>query len=451
MSETEKQASSAQTVPSGAQQKHSLEPTREATRRTVTIVIVLFIVAAVLAISGIIPRMHARAALRQQTDSMSVPDVAVISPQLGQPMQEVLLPGTIQAYTDAPIYARTNGYVKAWYHDIGAHVQKGELLAVIETPELDRQVDEARANLNTAEANLRLANVTAHRYEGLRGTDAVSRESIDTASQTASAQQASVAAAQQSLNQLLEMQSFERVYAPFDGVVTARNIDVGQLVDSGSNGGTGSSSNPAGNVGVASTSTGTNGPRELFHMSNMNTVRIFVNVPSVYVSEARPGVKTDIDVPGFQGRIFKGTIVRTANAIDLNTRTLMVEVDIPNPKHELLPGAYGQVHLQLPIKHPALIIPVDTMLFRSEGLRVVTVDANNHAHLQVITVGRDWGTRIEVLSGLTQQDRVINNPPDSITENEAVHVVDVNGKPAHTDSSADNGAPANASDAGKRS
>ncbi|MHB1958060.1 MAG: efflux RND transporter periplasmic adaptor subunit, partial [Acidobacteriaceae bacterium] len=267
--------------------------------------------------------------------------------------------------------------------------------------------------------------------------------------QTESAQQASVVSAQQSLNQVLELQSFERVYAPFDGVVTARNIDVGQLVDSGSNGGTGSSSNPGGNVDTGATAI--NGPQELFHMSSMDTVRIFVNVPDVYVSEARPGVKTDIDVPGYPGRIFKGTIVRTANAINLNTRTLMVEVDIPNRKHELLPGAYAQVHLQLPITHPALIVPVDTMLFRSEGLRVVTVDAQNHAHLQAITVGRDWGTRIEVLSGLTPQDRVINNPPDSITENEAVQVVDIDGKPQPTISSPANGGPANAADAGKPS
>jgi multidrug efflux pump subunit AcrA (membrane-fusion protein) len=449
MSDTEKQATSPQAAPSGAPQKHSLEPTLQATRRTVTILVVLFIVAVVVAITGIIPRMHARATLRQQTDSMAVPEVALVTPQMGQPMQEVLLPGTIQAYSDAPIYARTNGYVKAWYHDIGTHVRQGELLAIIETPELDRQVDEARASLNTAKANLGLAHVTAQRYQGLSGTEAVSKQSIDTATQTESAQVASVAVAQQSLNQLLEMQSFERVYAPFDGVITARNLDVGQLVDSGSNGGTGSSSNPGGNVSTAGN--GITGPQELFHISSMDTVRIFVNVPGVYVSEARPGVKTNIDVPGYAGRVFKGTIVRTADAIDLNTRTLMVEVDIPNRKHELLPGAYAQVHLQLPITHPALIIPVDAMLFRSEGLRVVTVDANDQAHLKVITVGRDWGTKIEVLSGLTPEDRIIDNPPDSITENEVVHVVDVDGKPEQGGRSPDDGASANSSDSGNPS
>ncbi|MGH9616234.1 MAG: efflux RND transporter periplasmic adaptor subunit, partial [Acidobacteriaceae bacterium] len=365
--------------------------------------------------------------------SMAVPEVAIVTPQMGEPMQEIILPGTIQAYADAPIYARTNGYIQAWYHDIGSHVHKGELLAVIATPELDRQVDEARASLNTAEANLRLAHVTAQRYVGLRGTEAVSKQSIDTAIQTESAQAASVAVAQQSLNQLIVLQSFERVYAPFDGIVTARNVNVGQLVDAGSNGGTGSSSNPSGNVNISATPT--NGPQELFHVSSINTVRIFVNVPGMYAPEARPGVKTDIDVPGYPGRIFKGTIVRTADSIDLNTRTLMVEVDIPNRKRELVPGAYAQVHLQLPMVHPALIIPVDTLLFRSEGLRVVTVDAQNHAHLQPITAGRDWGTKIEVLGGLTMDDRIVSSPPDSISEDEPVHVISA-GQAAANDSAA---------------
>ena len=432
MSQTENHANTAPPASHTGPRKVSIEPTRQATRRALTILIVLLIIAVVVAITGIIPRLHARSALREQTDSMAVPDVSIIFPQSGEPMQEVVLPGTIQAYADAPIYARTNGYVKAWYHDIGSHVHKGELLAVIETPELDRQVDEARANLNTAQANLRLANVTARRYEGLRNTDAVSKESIDTASQTESAQQASVAVAQQSMNQLLELQSFERVYAPFDGLVTARNINVGQLVDSGSNGGTGSSMNPAGNVSTAAAGT-INSPQELFHVSSMDTVRIFVNVPGVYAPEARPGVKTNIDLPEYPGRIFQGTIVRTANAIDLMTRTLMVEVDIPNRRHELLPGAYAQVHLQLPMMHPALIIPVDALLFRSEGLRVVTVDAQNHAHLQPITVGRDWGTKIEVLSGLTPKDRIVNSPPDSIVDDEPVRVVTGGGQPDQSD------------------
>ena len=416
MSQTENNSPGAGQHP--PEREKLLEPTRHTTRRTVAIVIVLLIVAVIVAITGILPRIHARAALRQQTNSLDVPTVSVVTAKSGEPMQEVVLPGTIQAYKDAPIYARTNGYVKSWSHDIGSRVHTGELLAVIESPEIDRQVDQARASLATAQANLRLSHVTAQRYDGLRGTEAVSKQSIDTASQNDKAQRASVDVAQQTLNQIMTMQSFERVYAPFDGIVTARNTDIGQLVDSGSNGGTGSTS-------ISPTATAMNNanlPQELFRVSNISIVRIFINVPGMYAPEARPGVETDIDVPGYPGRVFQGKIVRTANAIDLNTRTLMVEVDIDNRKGELLPGSYAQVHLKLPMKNPALIIPVSALLFRSEGLRVVTVDNQNRAHIHPITVGRDWGTQIEVLTGLTQTQRIVNSPPDSIQENEKVNV-----------------------------
>lgn len=395
-----------------------LQPTRQATRRALTILLVLAIMAVVIAVLGILPRLHARAALRRHTDSMAVPTVAVVLPASGAPIEEITLPGTIEAYQDAPIYARTNGYVKSWSHDIGAHVRKGELLAVIATPELDRQVDQARAGLATARANLGLSHVTAQRYESLRNTQAVSKQSIDTASDTETAQQASVAVAQQTLNQMLELQSFERVYAPFSGIITARNTDVGQLVDAGSNGGTGSNG-----IYTSPTATTATMPRELFRVSNIGVVRIFVDVPGEYVPEARPGVETGIDVPGYPGRIFKGRIVRTANALKLDTRTLMVEVDIDNRQGKLLPGSYAQVHLKLPMVHPALIIPVSALLFRSEGLRVVTLDAEDRAHLQAIGVGRDWGTRIEVLTGLDPDARIVDSPPDSIVNGEKVHVV----------------------------
>ena len=382
------------------------------------IVIVLLIIAVVVAITGIIPRRHANAALRKQTDSMAVPTVIVVQPQSGAPMQKIILPGTIQAYKDAPIYARTNGYVKSWTHDIGSRVRKGELLAVIESPEIDRQVDEARANLATAEANLGLSHVTAQRYEGLRGSQAVSKQSIDTAAQNEKAQQASLGSARQTLNQMLAMQSFEDLYAPFTGVVTARNTDVGQLVDSGSNGGTGS--NSMWNNGTAPTTQST--PQELFRISDIDIVRVYIEVPGLYVPEAQPGVQVALDVPGYPGRVFRGRIVRTADALDLNTRTLKVEVDIDNRKRELLPGSYAQVHLQLPMKHPAMIIPVSALMFRSEGLRVVMLDSQNRAHLQPITVGRDWGTRIEVLTGLNKGQRIVDSPPDSILEGEKVNV-----------------------------
>lgn len=397
----------------------TLEPTRKSTRFGLVLVVVLVILALIVAAIGIISRVHTNHALAGQTDAMAVPTVAVDIAQQGAPIQEVVLPGTIQAYEDAPIYARTNGYVKAWYHDIGSHVRKGELLAVIETPELDKQVDQARAELVTAEANRHLTQVTASRYQGLTGSDAVSKESIDTATDNERAQQAAVISAQQNLNHYLELQSFERVYAPFDGIVTARNTDIGQLVDAGSNGGTGSSSSYSGNAMMGTGS----GPRELFHVSYLGVVRIFINVPEVDAPEARPGVKTDITVAQYPGQVFHGTIVRISNAEDLTTRTSMVEVDVDNPKGRLLPGAYAQVHLKLPMKHPALIIPVSAMLFRAEGLRVVTLDARNRAHLQPITVGRDWGTQIEVLTGLTPGARVIDSPPDSIENGEEVRVV----------------------------
>lgn len=431
MSPIEKHPTNSSAGPGTGPQRASLEPTPRATRRALAILIVLLIVAVIVAITGILPRMHARAALRQQTDDLAVPDVVVVHPQMGEPMQEVVLPGTIQAYADAPIYARTNGYVKAWYHDIGSHVRKGELLAVIAAPELDRQVDEARATLTSAKANLDLAKVTAQRYDGLRGTAAVSRQAIDTAVQTEAAQAASVAVAQQSLNHLLELQSFERIYAPFDGVITARNVNVGQLVDAGSNGGTGA----AGSFNADTAQNTGNSPQELFDVSSMDTVRIFIDVPGIYVPEARPGVATDINLQEYPGRVFKGKIVRTASAIDVATRTMKVEVDIPNRKHELLPGAYAQVHLRLPMKHPALIIPVESLFFHSGGLSVVTVDDRSRVHLQPITVGRDWGTKIEVLTGLTQNDRIVDGPPDSILEGESVNVVSGSGQPQSPDSS----------------
>lgn len=397
----------------------SLEPTRKATHRGLILVAVLLVLAVVIGTVGILSRVHTQSALREQTNSMAVPAVAVDIVQSGAPVQEVVLPGTIQAFKDAPIYARTNGYVRSWSHDIGSHVRKGELLAVIETPELDKQVDQARSQVVTAEATAHLTQVTANRYQGLTDTDAVSKESIDTAVDNKAAQDAAVASAKENLSHLLELQSFERIYAPFDGTVTVRNTDIGQLVDAGSSGGTGSATSYSGNAMMGTGS----GLRELFHVSYLGVVRIFVNVPEVDVPEARPGVKIDIDVAQYPGKIFHGTIVRTANAEDLTTRTLMAEIDIDNRKGELLPGAYAQVRLKLPMKHPAPIVPVSSLLFRAEGLRVVTVDDRDRVHLQSITVGRDWGTQIEVLTGLTAGERILDSPPDSIVENEKVNVV----------------------------
>jgi multidrug efflux pump subunit AcrA (membrane-fusion protein) len=394
-------------------------PKPHVVRRAIILVFVLLIAAVIVGVTGILTRVHARAELRTVTNQLAVPDVTLVTPQVGKPMQEVILPGTIQAFHDAPIYARTNGYVTSWTHDIGAHVRQGELLAVIATPELDRQVAQARAAVETAKANLRLANITANRYEGLRGTQAVSKQSIDTANLSNSAQYAQLHVAEQNLNQMLALQSFERVYAPFSGVITARNTDIGQLVAAGTNGGTGAGSIFGTSVSTVNGST----PQELFRVSDIHVVRIYVQVPGEDIPEAQPGVETDIHVPGFPGRVFRGHIVRTTQALDLNTRALTVEVDIENRDGALLPGAYAEVHLKLPVKHPGIIIPVDALMFRSEGLRVVTVDSNHQAHLLPITVGRDWGTKIEVLTGLNPGEPVILSPPDSIVDGEKVHVV----------------------------
>jgi multidrug efflux pump subunit AcrA (membrane-fusion protein) len=396
-----------------------IQSTPQARRRFRAIVIGMALVAVLAVVAGMLPRVRARAALRAQTEQMAVPTVAVTTAQPGAPTRELVLPGTIQAYLDAPIYARTNGYVRSWYHDIGSHVRKGELLAVIETPELDQQVKQARANVVTAEANLKLAQITAQRYQGLVATDAVSKQSTDAANYSASALEATLASAKENLNYLLQLQSFERVYAPFDGIVTVRNTDVGQLIDSGSSGGTGSATGYSGNASMGSGST----PRELFHVSYIRTLRTFVNVPEQYVAAAKPGVSTDLTLAEYPGRIFTGKIVRTSNAIDLDTRTLMVEVDIDNHKGELLPGAYAQVHLKLPMEHPALIIPVSALLFRAEGLRVATLDDKDRAHLAPLVLGRDWGTQVEVLTGLQAGERIIDSPPDSIVDGEQVRVV----------------------------
>jgi multidrug efflux pump subunit AcrA (membrane-fusion protein) len=395
------------------------DPKPHVVRRAAILALVLLIVALIVGATGILTRVHARSELRTRTNRLAVPDVSLVTPQSGQPVQEIVLPGTVQAFHDAPIYARTSGYVTSWTHDIGTRVHKGDLLAVIATPELDRQVAQARAAVETAKANLRLANITANRYESLRGTRAVSKQSIDTASQTNSAQYASLQVAQQNLNQMLALQSFERVYAPFTGVVTARNTDIGQLVAAGTTGGTGAGSM----FGTSSPTVNGSTPQELFRVSDVRTVRIFVQVPGEDVPEAQPGVVTEIQVPGYPGRVFTGHVVRTSHALDLNTRALTVEVDIDNRDGALLPGAYAEVHLKLPVKHPGVIVPVDALMFRSEGLRVVTVDSNHHAHLVPITVGRDWGTKIEVLTGLQPGEPVILTPPDSIVDGEFVHVV----------------------------
>src|SRR5580692_2138161 len=360
-----------------------------------------FVIVVAVVISGILPRVHARAALDKETAEMAIPTVSVIRPKLGAPAQEVVLPANVQAYIDSPIYARTNGYLKRWYTDIGARVKAGQLIAEIETPEVDQQLRQSKADLATAEANLNLSQITATRYQDLLKTDSVSKQDTDNATGDLAAKQATVQSSQANVKRLEELQAFEKIYAPFDGVITARNTDIGALIDSGSSGGS---------------------RTELFHIAQPDKLRVYVSVPQVYSQAMKPGLSADLVLSEFPGRVFPGTLVRTAQAIDQSTRTLLVEIRVDNPTGTLLSGAYAEVHLKLPSATSAFILPVNALLFRSEGLRVATITDGQHAELKPITLGHDFGSEVEVVAGLTGNESVIVNPPDSLVSGEEVRI-----------------------------
>lgn len=374
------------------------------------IVVIVLLIAVVLAVLGIIRRRHSSKELVSYTAENAAPTVSLQTPQMQHNASEIVLPGNMQAFTMAPIYARTTGYVKAWYHDIGSRVHKGELLAVIETPELDQQLASAKADLATTISNAGLAKTTAERYKDLIGSNAVSQQDTDNAVSQFQARNAEVAAAQANVRRLEELVSFERIVAPFDGVVTARNLDIGQLISADG------STNTAGAGMVRSN-------REIFDISAIDTLRVFINVPQTYAPDARKGVAASLTLPQYAGRSFKGKLVRTSDAVDPNTRTLLAEVDVENKTGELLPGSYTQVHLSVSRAAPALIIPVSALILEPDGLHVATVDDNHHAHILKVTPGRDFGATVEILSGLAEGQPVIANPPDSLTEGEEVRVV----------------------------
>jgi RND family efflux transporter MFP subunit len=363
------------------------------------VALVVFLVVAAVVISGIVPRVRARAKLRAETNRLAIPSIIVAQPKRSTPGQEVILPANVQAFRDAPIYARTNGYLNRWYVDIGARVKAGQLLAEIDTPEVDQQFHQARADLSTAEANLHLSEITASRYQGLLKSDSVSQQDADNASGDYAAKKAIVQSAQANLRRLEELQSFQKIYAPFDGVITARNTDIGQLINSGA-------SNPN---------------SELFHIAAPGKLRVYVNVPQVYSQLAKPGLKADLTLAEFPGRRFQGTLVRTADAIDQASRTLLVEISVNNPTGELLAGAYAEVHLKLPGNVSTFTIPVNTLLFRAEGLRVAVVK-DGRANLVPVTLGRDFGSEAEVLTGLNGDEQIVVNPPDSLVSGQAVRL-----------------------------
>jgi RND family efflux transporter MFP subunit len=367
--------------------------------------LLVIVLAGFVVVRGINSRIKAAGIVKQETLDLAIPSVAVIHAKVGGMKDEIVLPGNMQAFTDAPIYARTSGYLKKWYFDIGQHVKTGQLLAEIESPEIDQQLQQSRADLATAESNLKLSETTASRYQALLKLDAISRQETDQAVSDLEAKKTIVASSRANVNRLEQMVSFEKVNAPFDGVITARNTDTGALVN-------------AGNGGAA---------QELFHLAATDRLRVFISVPQSYSRSATPGVIADLTLTEFPGRRFAGKVARTAQSIDAATRTLLTEVDIDNAAGTLLPGAYVQVHLRLPSGFAALVLPVTALIFRSEGMQVAVV-RDGKVDLVTVTLGRDFGTEVEVTSGITAQDAVIVNPPDSLAAGAQVRLEPAQGE-----------------------
>ena len=375
---------------------------RQSAKRWLTALVVALIVAGVL-IFGIRSRVKAESNLRTVTAQMAVPSVSVIRPKQTASAQEIVLPGNIQPFISSPIYARTDGYLKKWYFDIGAHVKVGQLLAVIQTPELDQQLAQARSTLATAQANLELAKITRDRYQGLLTKRAVAQQDVDNAVGTFNANRAVVDADMASVQRYQALVSFEKVYAPFDGVITARNTDIGDLINSGS-----------------STAPRTN----LFDIVQPGTLRVYVNVPEEYSRGIVPGqTASDIVLAEFPGEKFSGKLVRTSSAINMTTRTLLAEIDVDNPKGTLLTGSYAEVHLKVPGQGSTFLIPVNTLIFRSQKLQVGVV-RDGKVVLAEVTPGHDFGAEIEVVAGLKADDQVVLNPPDSLVTGQQVQIVD---------------------------
>jgi RND family efflux transporter MFP subunit len=380
---------------------------------------ILFVVVIGLVVVGAVTLFQRRAqyqALAKETETLAVPTVAVIHPTTESTQEDLVLPGTMQAYVESPIYARTNGYLKKWYHDIGSRVRQGELLADIDTPEVDQQLSQARADLNTAQANANLSRITATRYLELIKTDGVSKQEVDNAAGDYAAKQAIVQSSEANVRRLEELESFKHIYAPFSGVITRRNVDTGTLINAG-NGGT---------------------SQQLFFLAQTDPIRVYLSVPETSAPSIHAGLGAYLELTQYPGQKFEGRVARTAEAIDPGTRTLLTEVDVPNHNSALLPGGYAQVHLQVKVTGARLQVPVNALLFRSEGLRAIVVDASHKLHLKPLTIGRDYGTTLEVLQGLDASDWIVLNPADSLEEGQEVRVKEItlNATPAAAQSAA---------------
>jgi RND family efflux transporter MFP subunit len=361
---------------------------------------ILLIVALILAVWGEVSRVVARSDLGKQTAAAAVLTVITVTPNRTSLGEELVLPGTVQAFIEAPIYARTSGYLKTWLTDIGTQVTKGQLLGEIETPEVDQQLSQAQADLATARANEALSDSTNARWKGLLATESVSKQDADEKAGDAAAKKAAADSAAANVARLHELESFKRVVAPFSGVITARNTDIGALINAGQSAGS-----------------------ELFRIADTQKLRIYVQVPEAYAAATNPGLKAELHFAEQPQKSFEATTVRTSNALDPNLRTLQVELELNNEKREVFPGAYAEVHFKLPASAESLRLPANTVLFRSAGLQVATVDNQQHVKLKGIVQGRDFGNTIEVLSGLATDDKVIVNPPDSLTDGVSVRIV----------------------------
>ena len=376
--------------------RHSRSGSGRVSRRWIFAVLALIAIAVAFGV-GLYPRFEARAALKKETASFNIPTVSVIKPKASNGEQELILPGNVQAFSESPIYARTSGYLKQWYVDIGKRVKRGQLLAEIDTPEIDDQLLQARAELATSTANFKFAESTSARWEALLKTDSVSRQETDEKRRDLAAKKAALDAARFNVARLEKTQAFKRLYAPFDGVITARNTDVGTLINAG------------------------NGAKELFRLAATHKLRVHVQVPQDAARDVTIGLIAELTLSEYPGRRFKGTVARTSLAIDSSLRTLLAEIEIDNGKEELMPGAYVVVHLKINSSHPALTLPVNTLLFRPEGVMVAVLQ-QDRAVLTPIKLGRDRGNEVDVVSGLNATDSIIINPSDSLVSGAQVRV-----------------------------
>ena len=382
-------------------QTNSPEPNHEPAKKPSFI---LLVVIGLLLITGavitVVLRLGERRALAKETEILAVPTVTVIQPKAEPPQHDLVLPSSLEAFTESPIYARTSGYLARWYKDIGSKVQKGQLLADIDTPEVDQELMQARAARDQAQAQLSLAKSSAERWETLRKMDAVAQQETDEKTSGATQGEAALASAAANVRRLEQLESFKHIYAPFTGTITRRNTDIGALINAGNSG-----SN-----------------QELFVAAQLDPIRVYVAVPEVYAPAVRMGLPAAIELPAFPGQRFTGKVARTAESIDPATRTLRTEIDVPNRDGKLFPGSYAQVHFGVNVTIARMSVPVNALLFRAEGPRAAVVGSDNKVHLRPVTIGQDYGTEVEILNGLEANDSIVLNPSDSLEDGQPVNV-----------------------------